>query len=338
MHDSPPPVAATLAPDWQRALANAITRPAELLDLLALDPALPALNLERLRGFPLRVPRGFVAKMRRGDSGDPLFLQVWPSAAESIETPGFVADAVGDLGKLKPGGVIHKYAGRALVVATGACAIHCRYCFRRDFPYNEALAARGHWREALDTLAADPTIEEVILSGGDPLALTDDKLAAFVAGLESIPHVRRLRLHTRLPVVLPERVDARLLGWLAQTRLQKVIVLHANHPDELCEDVRIACNALRATGATLLNQSVLLRGINDDVDTLTRLSERLLACGVLPYYLHVLDRVNGAAHFEVDEVSAGVLMRSLSARLPGYLVPKLVREVAGESAKMNLPW
>lgn len=332
------PFPAARVPDWQRALAGAVTRPAELLELLGLDPGLPALDFGRLRDFPLRVPRGFVARMRRGDPHDPLFLQVWPAASEAIETPGFSADAVGDLARLKRGGVIHKYAGRALVVATGACAIHCRYCFRREFPYGDVLASRGLWRETLTTLAADPTIGEVILSGGDPLTLTDDKLAAFVAGLETIPHVRRLRLHTRLPVVLPERVDAGLLGWLTATRLQTLVVLHANHADELGEELHRACAALRKAGITLLNQSVLLRGINDSADALAELSERLLACGVLPYYLHLVDRVNGAAHFEVDATQAGALMRQLAARLPGYLVPKLVRETAGEPAKTPMTW
>lgn len=325
-------------PAWQQLLADAVTTPAELLTLLDLDPALPALDYARLRGFPLRVPRGFVARMRKGDPQDPLFLQVWPSSMEAQTVPGYSVDAVGDLNKLKAGGIIHKYQGRALVIATGACAINCRYCFRRHFPYSDALAVRGQWRETLAQLAADPTIEEVILSGGDPLALSDDKLAAFVAGLETIPHVQRLRLHTRVPVVLPERVDASLLGWLAQSRLQKVIVLHVNHGMEVDTAVINACARLRSTGATLLNQAVLLKGINDSTAALKLLSEKLIICGVLPYYLHLLDRVQGAAHFDVDEVTAKVLMSQLSAQLPGYLVPRLVREIPGEPAKTLLPW
>jgi EF-P beta-lysylation protein EpmB len=234
--------------------------------------------------------------------------------------------------------VIHKYRGRALVVATGACAVNCRYCFRRHFPYGEALAARGAWSQTLATLAADPSIEEVILSGGDPLALGDDKLSALVGALETIPHLRRLRLHTRLPVVLPERVDARLLAWLSATRLQTVVVLHLNHAQELDASLRAAIAALRATGATLLNQSVLLKGVNDATDVLIRLSETLFSAGVLPYYLHVLDRVSGAAHFEVDEASAKALSHELASRLPGYLVPRLAREEAGAPAKRVLTW
>jgi len=323
---------------WQCSLADAITKPVELLALLALDPHLPALDGSELRDFPLRVPRGFAARMRRGDARDPLFLQVWPASAEQQATPGFARDAVGDLARLKPGGIIHKYHGRALVIATGACAVHCRYCFRRHFPYGESIAARGQWRETLAQLAADASIEEAILSGGDPLALTDDKLAAFAAGLENIPHLRRLRLHTRVPVVLPERVDAVLCGWLSRSRLQKIIVLHVNHPNEIDDDVGAALNRLRAAGATLLNQAVLLRGVNDSTEVQIALSGKLFAHDVLPYYLHLLDRVEGAGHFEVDSLTAGNLMREISARLPGYLVPRLVREIAGAPAKTLLPW
>ena len=325
-------------PVWQKLLTDAITRPADLLALLDLDPALPSLDFERLRDFPLRVPRGFVARMRRGDPGDPLFRQVWPAVAEAVETPGYSRDAVGDLDRLKPGGLIRKYQGRALVIATGACAVNCRYCFRRHFPYGEAQAVRGHWQSTLAQLAGDPSIEEVILSGGDPLSLADDKLAAFVAALDDIPHVRRLRLHTRVPVVLPERVDAALIGWLSRTSLQKVVVLHFNHANEIDDAVTAACAGLRAAGATLLNQSVLLKGVNDSTDALADLSEKLIACGVLPYYLHLLDRVQGTAHFNVEEMIAQTLMSALSARLPGYLLPRLVREIAGEPAKTLVPW
>lgn len=325
-------------PLWQRLMAEAITRPADLLTALRLDPALPALDAERLRDFPIRVPRGFVARMRPGDPADPLFLQVWPSTREAEVVPGYSTDAVGDLDKLKGGGLIHKYAGRALAITTGACAINCRYCFRRHFPYGDALASRGHWRATLDELDADTSIEEVILSGGDPLAVTDDKLAELVAALDARPWIRRLRLHTRIPVVLPERVDARLLGWLAATRLQKVVVLHINHEREIDDAVIRACAQLRDAGATLLSQAVLLRGINDSADAQARLSERCFAAGVLPYYLFVLDRVAGAAHFDVSDSQATALMQALAARLPGYLVPRLVREIAGRASKTPLPW
>ncbi|WP_022975451.1 EF-P beta-lysylation protein EpmB [Nevskia ramosa] len=325
-------------PRWQALLADAITRPADLLAALGIDAAHPALAAEHLHDFPIRVPRSFVARMRPGDPNDPLFLQIWPRPAEADEVPGYGVDAVGDMAKLKGGGLIHKYRGRALVIATGACAVNCRYCFRRHFPYGDAMAARGQWRETLAELDADHSIEEVILSGGDPLALSDDKLAVFADALDTRPWIRRLRLHTRVPVVLPERVDGALLRWLTASRLQKIIVLHANHGNEIDDSVIAACVALRSTGAQLLNQAVLLRGVNDTTDAQAELSERLLAAGVLPYYLHVLDRVAGAAHFDVSELTAQTIMRELAARLPGYLVPRLVREIAGEPAKTQLPW
>lgn len=316
----------------------AFSRPSELLAFLELDPSLPALDYARLRDFPLRVPRGFAARMRKRDPLDPLFLQVWPSAREAQPAPGFTRDAVGDLDSALGDGVLHKYHGRALLITTGACAVHCRYCFRRHFPYSDELAARGHWQPALERLAADPSIEEAILSGGDPLSLSDERLAELVEGLTRIPHLRRLRIHTRQPVVLPERVDAGLLKILRGVPLQKVIVLHANHANELDEAVARACADLRAAGWTLLNQSVLLRGVNDTTDALRSLHERLFSFAVLPYYLHVMDRVEGAAHFEVEEVRARELMRELSACSPGYLVPRLAREVPGEPAKSWLPW
>jgi EF-P beta-lysylation protein EpmB len=324
------------APAWQHALRGAFSRPAELLAYLELDPALPVLDTERLADFPLRVPRGFAARMRKGDPDDPLFLQVWPRGAEPLAVEGFGLDAVGDMAKLKPGGIVHKYRHRVLVMTTGACGVHCRYCFRRHFPYSEALAARDHWREALAQIAADASITEVILSGGDPLSLSDDKLGEFIDGLDGIAHVRRLRLHTRQIVVLPERVDDGLVERLANTRLDTVIVLHANHANELDAEVADACARLRQIGVTLLNQAVLLRRVNDRVDALKALSERLFECGVLPYYLHLLDRVDGAAHFEVDEDTARGLMRELASELPGYLMPRLARETAGDPAKQVL--
>ncbi|NGY03585.1 EF-P beta-lysylation protein EpmB [Solimonas terrae] len=334
----PQPQNGQRAPLWQHELRKAFSRPLDLLAYLELDPTTAGLDAGSLRDFPLRVPRGFAARMRKGDAHDPLFLQVWPSAQERAATPGYVVDAVGDLQRVREAGLIHKYQGRVLLVATGACAVHCRYCFRRHFPYSEQLAARDRWSPALSDIAGDASIEEVILSGGDPLSLSDDKLAELVAALDAIPHLKRLRLHTRQPIVLPERIDERLLAWLDRTRLQTVFVLHANHAAELDEQVRTALLPLRQRGIMLLNQSVLLRGINDDAQTLARLSERLFACGILPYYLHLLDRVQGAAHFDLPEDEAQALMRVLSSRLPGYLLPKLVREVAGAPAKTWIAW
>ncbi|MFT4045229.1 MAG: EF-P beta-lysylation protein EpmB [Solimonas sp.] len=326
------------APAWQHELRQAFNRPHELLDYLRLDPATPHLAPALLRGFPLRVPRGYAARMKKGDAHDPLLLQVWPQPCETDETPGYAIDAVGDLHRVRSDGLIHKYHGRVLLVATGACAVHCRYCFRRHFPYAEQLAARDHWSGALAEIAGDASIEEVILSGGDPLSLSDDKLAELVDALGAIPHLKRLRIHTRQLVVLPERVDERLLAWLDRTRLQPVFVLHVNHARELDESVRAALQPLRERGIALLNQAVLLAGVNNDADTLTALSGRLFECGVLPYYLHLLDRVQGAAHFDVAEEHAQRLMRMLSSRLPGYLLPKLVREIAGAPSKTWLAW
>ena len=318
---------------WQQLLADAVSDPAELFRILDLDPARLPQSIAATGSFPLRVPRSFVARMRPGDHRDPLLLQVLPVAAELDPVEGFVADPVGDLASSAGDGLLHKYHGRALVVATGACAVHCRYCFRRHFPYSEESALGGGWQATIDRLRADPSIQEVILSGGDPLSLSDRRLQQLTDALQSLPHVRRLRIHTRYPIVLPERVDSGLLQWLDSVQLQKVMVIHANHARELDESVREACSALAVHGVTLLNQSVLLAGVNDSVDILTDLSEQLFTMRVLPYYLHLLDRVQGAAHFEVDAARARGLHAGLLARLPGYLVPKLVRETAGEASK-----
>ena len=318
---------------WQRLLADAVTDPRELCSLLALDPALVLPAIEAAQGYALRVPRGFVARMRKGDPHDPLLLQVLPAAAELLEVPGFGADPVGDLDSRAAPGLLHKYQGRALLVATGACAVHCRYCFRRHFPYAQESASQHGWRPALEKLRTDTRVNELILSGGDPWSLSDRRLRQLTDALRELPHVRRLRVHTRYPIVLPERVDDGLLDWLAGVPLQKVVVVHANHENEIDGSVREACARLAAVGVTLLNQTVLLAGVNDSADALARLSEALFAARVLPYYLHVLDKVRGAAHFDVAESRAIELHRELAARLPGYLVPKLVREVAGANAK-----
>jgi EF-P beta-lysylation protein EpmB len=319
---------------WQELWRDAVRDPRELLDLVGLSHRADLVAEDA--GFAMRVPRGFVARMRKGDARDPLLLQVLPQAAELGDVPGFTRDAVGDLASRAAHGVLHKYEGRALLVATGSCAINCRYCFRRHFPYAEETAAAGRWRESIDLIAEDASIREVILSGGDPLSLSTAKLGELTGRLATIEHVKRLRIHTRLPVVLPERVDDELEAWLRRLPMQRVVVLHANHPNELDGSVAGACARLAGTGTTLLNQSVLLRGINDDADTLQALSERLFTCGVLPYYLHQLDRVEGVAHFEVDDSRARALMDAVRTRLPGYLVPRLVREVAGAPSKTPL--
>jgi EF-P beta-lysylation protein EpmB len=318
---------------WQRELARAISDPAALLRRLQLsDELLPAAR-RAARLFPLRAPLSYVARMRPGDPGDPLLRQVLPLDAECKKTPGYTADPVGDLNATRAPGLLHKYRGRALLIVTGACAVHCRYCFRRHYPYSKASARAGALDAALAYVAADTTIREVILSGGDPLALNDRRLSALVQRIETIPHVARLRIHTRLPVVLPERVDEALLSWLRACRLKKIVVVHANHARELDPSVARALQALAAAGATLLNQSVLLRGVNDSAEALCELSEALFNAGVLPYYLHLLDKVQGAAHFELPIPRAVQLAQELNGRLPGYLVPRLVQERPGEPAK-----
>jgi EF-P beta-lysylation protein EpmB len=321
------------AAGWQRLLADAIRTPAALCAALGIDPATLGDVRSVVGDFPVLVPRGFVARMRRGDPYDPLLLQVLPRESEREETAGFTADPLAEQAALAAPGLIQKYAGRALLLVTGGCAVNCRYCFRREFPYAEAGAPAAGLEAALDAVAADASLAEVILSGGDPLLVDDERLAAIVARIERVGHVRRLRIHTRLPVVLPERVTDGLVDLLAGTRLACTVVLHANHAAELDATVAAAAARLREGHAVLLNQSVLLRGVNDTADVLAALSERLIDLGVVPYYLHLLDRVRGTADFEVSEAEALDLHAALRARLPGYAVPRLAREEPGAPAK-----
>jgi EF-P beta-lysylation protein EpmB len=297
--------------------------------LLELSPQ--ALGAPANVSFPLLVPRGFVARMRKGDPHDPLLKQIWPHAAELEPAEGFTADPVREQG-LAAEGVIKKYPGRVLLIASGACPLHCRYCFRRDFPYTTQLAARADWSAALAELRNASDAREAILSGGDPLSLSNRRLGELLARLADTP-LTTVRFHTRFPIAIPERVDAGLVRVLHATRLQTVLVVHTNHANELDSGVEGALTTLRPALTALLNQSVLLRGVNDTAASLALLSERLFACGVLPYYLHLLDRVAGAAHFDVDEPAAKNLVAELRARLPGYLVPRLVRETPGELSK-----
>lgn len=332
----PPSARQRNAAPWQRELAQAIRDPRELLELLDLEPDdLPG-ALAATADFPLRVPRGYAARMRPGDPADPLLAQVLPTGRERAEMAGYGPDPVGDRDAMLRPGVLHKYHGRVLLVTTGACGIHCRYCFRREFPYADANPRRDQWDGALRYVADDPSIAEVILSGGDPLSLPDAALAGLAERIAAIPHVTTLRIHTRLPVVVPARVDPALCTWLRSARLHVVVVLHANHARELDDDAAAACDRLRAAGALVLNQAVLLAGVNDSAPALEALSWRLLACGVLPYYLHLLDPVRGAAHFEVPADTARHLLAVVAGRLPGYLVPRLVREEAGRPGKTPL--
>ena len=319
-----------VVPRWRRELAEAFRAPADLLRFLGLPSSADA---AADHGFPLLVPRAFAARMRRGDPRDPLLLQVLPQIAEASDVPGFTADPVAEAVALAAPGLVRKYAGRALVLVTGACAVHCRYCFRREFPYADAGASRTGVAAALDAVAADTSISEVILSGGDPLLADDERLGEIVARLEAMSHIRRLRIHTRLPVVLPSRVTDGLAGLMRGSRLSVVVVVHANHAAEIDAAVAAAFGRLAAARCLLLNQAVLLAGVNDSAAALRDLSERLVDAGVLPYYLHLLDRVRGAAHFEVPEPRAIELHRALRDALPGYAVPRLVREEPGAPAK-----
>ena len=315
--------------DWKNALSEAVRDPAELLALLGLSRELLPEAQAAARGFPLRVPRSYLARMQPGDPDDPLLAQVLPLGSELHSPADFVTDPVGDREASACAGLLHKYHGRVLLIATGACAVHCRFCFRRHFPYAEENPAANQWQEAIEYLRSDPQISEVILSGGDPLLLDDRRLADLITRLAAIGHIQRLRIHTRLPIVLPERITDDLLALPAATRLQLIMVIHCNHPAELQHEVPAALQQLTTAGFRLFNQSVLLRGINDRAGVLAELSERLFELDVQPYYLHLLDRVQGAAHFEVDETTAKALHETLRQTLPGYLVPKLVREVKG---------
>jgi EF-P beta-lysylation protein EpmB len=318
---------------WQRELAAAVRDPQALLRLLDLPDG--NTSSKAAQQFRLLAPHSYIARMKKGDWHDPLLRQVLPLDDELQVVEGFNHDPVGDQHSVVADGVLHKYHGRVLLVTTGACAVHCRYCFRRHFPYSESNPVKAEWEGALAYIRANPDVREVILSGGDPLTLADERLAVLFRQLRDMPQITRVRFHTRLPVVLPSRIDAGFLQLLHEIPQQTVMVIHANHAQELvADDVRQALTALRAAGVTLLNQAVLLRGVNDSVQAQVDLSESLFAHGVMPYYLHLLDRVAGAAHFEVAETEAVRLLETLRKRLPGFLVPKLVREVAGEKAKM----
>lgn len=322
---------------WQRQLANAIRDPLELIHRLDLPPH-PRVSAEAAQQFSTLVTHNYLARMRKGDWNDPLLRQVLPISDELGLAEGYGFDPVGDQHALVSEGVLHKYHNRVLLVTTGACAIHCRYCFRRHFPYSDATASRNQWGEALDYLAAHPEVDEVILSGGDPLVLSDQRLFDLCKKLENIKHLKRIRIHSRLPIVLPERIDQGFIAAIKQLKLQVVLVVHANHVQELeGEGVAQAFAQLRQAGVVMLNQSVLLRGVNDSVAALKALSEALMQHAIVPYYLHFLDKVAGAAHFAIPLVEAQQLMQQLRSQISGYMVPELVVEEAGKPCKTPIP-
>ena len=320
---------------WQRELSQAIHDPAILLERLELPSTLLASASSGANLFPLRVTEHYLGLIEKGNPDDPLLRQVLPLDAENKQVPGFNADPVSDHLARQGPGLLKKYSGRVLVITTGACAIHCRYCFRREYPYAEENATR-QWAKIPEHVAAMPDVSEVILSGGDPLTLSDRKLQELLAGLNQNPELKRLRIHSRIPSVLPSRITPQLIDIFENTRLHTSLVLHCNHARELDTPLDTALAALRRIGVTLLNQSVLLKGVNDSADTLAELSERLFEYGVLPYYLHALDPVSGAAHFKIPDQEAKRLHRQLRHRLPGYLVPRLVREIPERLSKTPL--
>ncbi|GAA5215493.1 EF-P beta-lysylation protein EpmB [Corallincola platygyrae] len=317
---------------WQQELANAITDPSELLSLLTIDPTPYLAGFTARKGFPMRVPRPFVERMTQGDINDPLLKQVLPVAAELEQVPGYVSDPLVEHDTKTPG-MLHKYQSRVLLIVRGGCAVNCRYCFRRHFPYADNSPSKRDWQQSFEYIQRHPEINEVILSGGDPLMANDDQLGWMVKQLEQIPHLKRLRIHSRLPVVIPSRITAQLAQVLQASRLKAVMVLHINHPQEIDNALAAACNRLSDAGVLQLNQSVLLAGINDDADTLCELSEQLFDIGIQPYYLHLLDKVSGAQHFDTDLANARLLNLAMLERLPGFLVPKFVREIGGQHSK-----
>jgi L-lysine 2,3-aminomutase len=327
-------IATRSTPQWKTELREAITDIRQLERVLGIDGLI--VDSDPSTGFPLRVPMAFVERMQPGNSRDPLLLQVLPLAAEKLQAPGFVEHPLEEARFNPVPGVIHKYHGRVLLITTPVCAVHCRYCFRRHFPYQDNNPGKSQWLESLRYISTRSDITEVILSGGDPLACDDRHLAWLVSELDSIPHVKRLRIHTRLPVVIPSRIDDNLLRWLNHTRLQPSFVVHINHSNEINDTLAVALNRVRSSGAVVLNQSVLLRDINDSVDELCRLSEKLFGMGVIPYYLHALDPVSGAGHFDVSDTAVIDIYRQMQAKLPGYLVPRLVRDIPGQPAKVPI--
>lgn len=322
--------------DWLKQLTDVITDPDELLQLLSLDEH-PTLSKgsDARRLFPLRVPRAFVARMQVNDPDDPLLLQVITTPEEFTLTPGFSTDPLDEQRSAVPG-LLHKYRNRALLLVKGGCAVNCRYCFRRHFPYEDNKGNKRNWQQALDYIQQHPELDEIIFSGGDPLMAKDHELDWLISNLEKISHIKRLRIHTRLPVVIPARITTTLCDRLAQSRLQVLMVTHINHANEIDQSLRNSMILLKQAGITLLNQSVLLRGVNNHSDTLADLSNALFDAGILPYYIHVLDKVQGAAHFMVSDEEAKELIRELLTKISGYLVPRLAREIGGEPSKTPL--
>lgn len=319
--------------DWKTELSHSISSTSELLSRLGLNVQDLSERQQAARDFPLKVPESFVARMNYGDPEDPLLTQVLPCAAELWDDNAYSPDPLEESKYNPVPGIVHKYRNRVLLIVSPNCAINCRYCFRRHFPYEENRQSKQQWQQALDYICSREEINEVIYSGGDPLAANDQFLSWLTERIAAIRHIKRLRIHSRLPVVIPSRVDNRLLDWLGGTRFKPIVVLHINHAQEIDQSLQTAVRRLLDQGIQVLNQAVLLRGVNDNTPSLVSLSERLFESGVMPYYLHLLDPVAGASHFDIPEQQAQDLYRQMQAQLPGYLVPKLVRDKPGEPSK-----
>jgi L-lysine 2,3-aminomutase len=319
--------------DWQRELASSVRDPVELCRLVGLSTTAAEAAVQAADGFSILIPRPYLARIRKGDAGDPLLLQVLPRATELSQTPGFTTDPLGENATHCRAGLLWKYQNRILILTTHSCAVHCRFCFRRHFSFDESLHSPSRWDEVCRLVAAEPSIHEIILSGGDPLTISDERLSRMAARLAQIPHLNRLRIHTRMPVVIPQRVCEDLISWIKGTRLSTIMVVHVNHPAEIDAQVATALGRLVEAGIPVLSQGVLLSGINDDLQVLVELYERLANLRVMPYYLHQLDLVACAAHFEVPIAKGKELIAQLRTKLPGYAVPRYVRETRGGASK-----
>lgn len=327
------PIQTKLNLHWQQHLAQAITSLPELIDHLGLPASLAQQGTEAHRSFKLLVPKPYLSRIEQGNPNDPLLLQILPSAAEMQTVAGYSKDPLEEANHNPQKAIVHKYKRRLLVITTGTCAVNCRYCFRRHFPYGDNQLAQAEWQSVIDYLENHPEINEVILSGGDPLMMKDALLADKIRKLDALPQIKRLRIHSRLPVVIPARVCDGMLDWIHASRLDIVMVWHINHANEVDAELTYAAQRLTQAGVTLLNQAVLLKGINDSVEAQVNLSEAVFRAGLLPYYLFTLDPVEGAAHFDIPIEDAQRLMGKVAAELPGYLVPRLAKEIPGKSAK-----
>lgn len=321
--------------NWLKQLANAISDPSELLSLLEIDPIPWQKGFAARELFPMRVPMSFVDRMEKGNPNDPLLKQVLPLFEEYDQTPGYSADPLDEQNNQQPG-LLHKYHNRVLMIVKGGCAINCRYCFRRHFPYADNKGSKSVWQDSIDYIKQHPELNEVILSGGDPLMAKDSELEWLINSISDIEHIQTLRIHTRLPVVIPARITRELCQLLENTRLNVVFITHVNHANEIDNELAAALQKLKSSGCTLLNQGVLLKGVNDSVEEQVRLSETLFSVGVLPYYLYVLDKVQGAAHYFVSDARAKEIMAEVITKISGYLVPRLTREIGGRASKTPL--